>query len=302
MSYELPIDQPFDLALTIRCGQGHRWRKDDKNPGWYTGVLGSDFVGIRQRNGADGPVEFRTGGNAAKAKEKLRSQFRMDDDVAKIYRQLRDTDWKMNELVSAYTGLRVMSVCPWECLVFFTLTSNITDIPRVHRLMELLGEKFGNSIGPVDQQRYTFPAATAVVGAGGSKLAKSSSRLKILVEKRNSIAPQVVSGGIKADSLRRASYGAAIKELGSLWQVGPKKADCVALFSLDKLEAFPVDVHIRRASEDLYGGASGFPVPDPGQTYDQRIRDWARAKFGAYAGYASQFLFIHNYENWRKRS
>ena len=34
--------------------------------------------------------------------------------------------------------------------------------------------------------------------------------------------------------------------------VGDKIADCVLLFSLEKLEAFPVDVWVKRVMQELY--------------------------------------------------
>ena len=40
MPYELPIDTHFNLDLTLEYDQGHRWRPDGENLGWYTSVLG----------------------------------------------------------------------------------------------------------------------------------------------------------------------------------------------------------------------------------------------------------------------
>ena len=134
MAVELPIDQPFDLALTLHCGQGHRWRKDKESPGWYNTVFdmgdsycsptGSgryELVGIRQINGVDGLVEFDTDGDIDKVKEKLYWQFRLHDPLTSIYRELRGKHPVMSKLITAYRGLRVMRVDHWESLVFFIL-------------------------------------------------------------------------------------------------------------------------------------------------------------------------------------
>ena len=40
MPDELPIGSPFDLDLTLKYNQGHRWRPDRDDHGWYTSVLG----------------------------------------------------------------------------------------------------------------------------------------------------------------------------------------------------------------------------------------------------------------------
>ena len=55
--YELSIGPPFDLDLTLEYDQGHRWRPDGEDPGWYTSVLGRDFVRVRQKT-SHGPIEF----------------------------------------------------------------------------------------------------------------------------------------------------------------------------------------------------------------------------------------------------
>ena len=64
-------------------------------------------------------------------------------------------------------------------------------------------------------------------------------------------------------------------------------ANCVLLFSLDKLESFPVDVWVRRALQEWYLGGMDKKLP----LKDMRL--WAQEHFGQYAGYANQYLF-HN--------
>ncbi len=65
--------------------------------------------------------------------------------------------------------------------------------------------------------------------------------------------------------------------------IGPKIADCIALFSLDKREAFPVDRWVRRAMNDLYFEGAAPP--------DETLAIWARDRFGKYAEYANQLPF-----------
>ena len=60
--------------------------------------------------------------------------------------------------------------------------------------------------------------------------------------------------------------------------VGDKIANCVALFSLDKTDAFPVDRHIARGLIQM--GFSGS---------QKQAQDY----FGKYAGYAGQLIFHH---------
>ena len=53
------------------------------------------------------------------------------------------------------------------------------------------------------------------------------------------------------------SYKKAKEELLKLYGVGEKVADCICLFGLHKMEAFPIDTHIRQALDAHY--KRGFP-------------------------------------------
>ena len=67
--------------------------------------------------------------------------------------------------------------------------------------------------------------------------------------------------------------------------VGDKVANCVLLFSMDKLQAFPVDVWINRVLRENYLKGGENKIPDNG------LRGWAQEHFGQFAGYANQYLF-----------
>ena len=78
-------------------------------------------------------------------------------------------------------------------------------------------------------------------------------------------------------------YAAARAELMTLRGVGGKIADCVLLFGYGFDTAFPVDVWIERALQELY-----FPKR---RASDKRLRKFAATHFGPHAGYAQQYLF-----------
>jgi len=90
-------------------------------------------------------------------------------------------------------------------------------------------------------------------------------------------------------------------ELLSLPGVGQKVADCVLLFSLDKLEAFPVDVWIKRTVLDFYPSyfedsfverVLGKSSITPGEY--ETLSSFGRRYFGEYAGYAQEYLFLRS--------
>ena len=81
-----------------------------------------------------------------------------------------------------------------------------------------------------------------------------------------------------------------IGALKTLRGVGDKVANCVALFSLEKLDAFPIDVHIGRNLQELFREDPGFPASRNQKS--TALRKWAQHRFGSYTGYAETFLFI----------
>ncbi len=115
------------------------------------------------------------------------------------------------------------------------------------------------------------------------------------------VSRKVASGELKLDSLSELAYHTACSELiseasGKTFGVGPKVADCVCLFSLGMLEAFPIDVWMIRCLMSQYPnliGASSKQIPD--QLTPRRYQEWAqimRTHFGRNAGYAQQYLYM----------
>ena len=99
-------------------------------------------------------------------------------------------------------------------------------------------------------------------------------------------ARRVCSGELDLSrlSLSETPYPETKQRLMQLRGVGPKIADCIALFSLDKPEAFPVDTHIRKAFMSRC-------FPSGARLSDEQLGEFARVRFGKHAGWAGQFLF-----------
>ncbi len=284
--------QPFNLDATLECGQGHRWRR--VKDGWYESVICGEVVRIRQYGGPNRPVQFNCASNHALVECRLQHHFRLDYPIDQIYTDLRQRDSEMAKLVNRYCGLRVMRIDPWECLVFFILSVR-SRISRAQDNMERLLDKFSSSVNPDHALRRAFPNARNLAGAGLGELKELLVGLSVYGPRIQQAAEAVSNGWIDLDALTKMSYSQVIKELNRLSGVGPKIANCVALFSLDKLEAFPVDTHIHNALIRLYRQVPGFPHAKRPEAAS--LQGWGQKRFGKYAGYASQFLFIDQYRS-----
>ena len=277
---QLAINQPFDLAGSLESGQAHRWKK--LGDGWYSGVLGSHLVHIRQQ---DGGVEYAVanasgGSDDADLSTALCSYFRLDDPIDAIYADIC-TDRRVASMVERYPGLRILRQEPWECTVAF-ICSATSNIPRIHQNMEAMADSLGAPVKLRGEVRHTFPSSDELAQAGEGFLRELG--LGFRAPYVIAAANMVRAGALDLDKLTRLPYGEAKGRLMECHGIGAKIADCIAVFSLEKLEAFPVDVWVRRALAEWY-----FPMQK--KPPDKAMVEWAQGYFGKYAGYSQQYLF-----------
>ncbi|MDE2786172.1 MAG: DNA glycosylase [Chloroflexota bacterium] len=297
MARELKFEQPFDLGLSVTMGQAFRWYElplDFYGDGdkWFSGVLGESLVHIRQ---TDASVEYRVGGPDGEWEatladdEMLRRYFREDDDVIAIYSDI-SRDSAIARLVEQYCGMRVLRQEPWECTVAYICSAN-NNIRQISSIVERVAAEFGNSVELNGDARCLFPPPERLAQDDAESGLDSMNLGLRRAANTVSVARSVSSGALDLYALRSESYARATVEIRDCPGVGNKIADCIALFSLDKLEAFPVDVHIGRALAEW----ADCPFPqDTGRLADRqyaRIGSWARQHFGPFAGYAGQFMF-----------
>ena len=277
---QLAIDQPFDLAESLESGQAHRWK--NLGDGWYSSVLGQWLIHIRQV--AQG-VEYSAAGpgnavDAAALPDLLRSYFRLDDDIDTIYADIC-RDRRVAEMVARYPGLRILRQDPWECTVAF-ICSATSNIPRIHQNMEAIADSLGHPLELDGEVRHTFPSADQLASAGEGFLRELG--LGFRAPYVVAAAQRVYDGELDLHELVRLPYPETKSRLMECYGIGAKIADCIAVFSLEKLQAFPVDVWVRRALAEWY-----FPMQK--KPPDRAMVEWAQDHFGQYAGYSQQYLF-----------
>ena len=287
----LSINQPFDLAASLGSGQAHRWRRDghadaDPSGGWHWGVISGNLIKIRLSNddlaGYTYSLEFRSAPttDSEYLEPLLRGYFRLDDDIEGIYGEIT-RDPRVASMVHRYRGLRLLRVEPWECFIAFICSAN-SNIPRIHANMEAISGRFGEALALDGQVRYTFPSPEQLAEAGEASLRDLGLGFRAPYVAQGALA--VARGELDLDGLRHIPYQDAQARLMEIRGIGPKIADCVLLHSLDKLEAFPIDVWVRRALQEWYFHGTKMP------SY-QAVTEWARDYFGRYAGYAELYLF-----------
>jgi len=253
----------LDLDRTLGCGQVFRWRKEGE---WWTGFIGQRPVRLRQvgRN-----LEVR----GEVSDDLLRRYFRDDDDIDAVLKDI-SADPYVAGLVRQYRGLRLIRQDPWECAASYTLAT-YASIPRIEGMIENVCRTFGRKLDGA----YSFPTPVQVL----EREAKAAEcNLGFRCGRFVEFARKVAEGEVDFEGMRTMEYADCVSELKRLDGVGDKVADCIALFALDHLEAFPVDVRIARAMRNVYGVSGSY----------KKVGRFARERFGRYAGYAQEYIYI----------
>ena len=273
---------PMALAETLESGQAFRWRRI--SPGepedHYEGVIFGNLVRIRQVGDS---VLFKSTPDPESAMRPILEDYLgLNHDLESIYAEI-SWDEQIGSAIDEYPGMRILRQDPWECLVAFICSAN-NNIPRISQNVEDISAAFGTPIRGADTERRAFPGPDAIVEAGETALREL--RLGFRAKYIAASAERVANAEIDLFALREAPYDEALAEITTLAGVADKVGNCVLMMSMDKLEAFPVDVWIDRALREWY-----FSESESKSMPRTRMREWAQRRFGRYAGYANQYLF-----------
>jgi N-glycosylase/DNA lyase len=281
-----PILASFDPETSVNSGQVFLWEKAGQ--AWY-GIHADSVVKFSRQ---DGELVFES--FPEQRQEKIeRSMFRLDDDTDSIFAEI-SRDPLVRKLVSSYPGLRLMRQDPAQCIISFVCASN-TNIPMIRRMLGSLSRKYGQKvIADCGKEFHTFPSVQSLDRASESDLRACG--LGYRAKALKAAAGAIAGGALDLDYLKKADHSKAKGELLKVYGIGPKIADCILLFSLEKLDAFPIDVWIARALASHYSSSwlAGKKMSEKltGRQYVE-VSEAARSYFGKYAGYAQQFLYYH---------
>jgi N-glycosylase/DNA lyase len=208
----------------------------------------------------------------------------------------------MRRAADSGEGIAILKQDEWETLFSFIVSQN-NNIPRIRKILRSICAEYGKNLAEgkytacplsrhgecptADSCRgcgicFSFPTPTDVLSRPEGLLpSKPGFRYRYLL----AAAEAVAKGSINLEKIREEnSFDFTTSELKKIKGVGDKVAACVALFGFNNLEAFPIDVWMKKAINDYFSGHL-----DP-------------KSFGKYAGVAQQYIFhyIRNIENGKQ--
>lgn len=260
---ELSCPDCFSLENTLFCGQAFRWR--EREEGVYYGTVKGRTVTVFKENEN---IVF-LGTDERDFKEIWVPYFDLERDYVKITDTFRE-DKYINEALDSFYGIRILHQEPWEALCSFIISQN-NNIPRISGIIDRLCSSFGEKNADGE---YGFPSAEKIASLKEEELSvlRAGFRNKYILD----AAKKIAGGEILIEEIKNMPIEEARSELMKIKGVGPKVAECTLLYGFGRLEAFPVDVWVKRIMAELYGEG----LPECTKNYE---------------GIAQQYLF-----HWRR--
>jgi len=272
--------QYFDADMIFDCGQCFRFLPVDgtSHQKEWAGAAFGRFISVAQ----DDTVVTIYNTNADEFHRIWERFLSLDEDYSVYGRDItsRSDSQALGNAIEYGKGIRILKQDSWETLCSFIISQN-NNIPRIRGLVDRLCREAGKKIDTTGMREhgavgdvYSFPGAEEVDALGEDKLKEM--KMGFRAGYIASVALDIVSGKCSLESVAKANdTQSASKMLETLRGVGPKVAACALLFGFGRLDAFPIDVWIKKVIAKYFPG------------------EFSADMLGPYAGVAQQYLFYY---------
>ena len=281
--YTINNIKSFELKDIFECGQCFRWNKQED--GSYIGIFRNNVLEVEK---IENEVIFK-GICEGKIEDVVKEYFDLNRNYEEIKEKLSKIDNNMKTSVEYGKGIRILNQDLWETIISFIISAN-NNIPRIKGIIEKLAKQYGNEIKYNKNKYYTFPTPEQLKNVSIAEYRKLGLGFRDV--RLYETTQMIINKTVDLEKIRKNPNTYEVREeLLTLSGVGPKVADCILLFSdLKRLEAFPIDVWVRRVMNDLY-----INNEDETKVSKKQIEKIAQEKFCDLAGLAQQYLFY-----WRR--
>ena len=276
--YIVENQDSFNIEHIFECGQCFRWNKINENT--YLGVIKGAVIRVKQ----EGTKITFEGNSNEDFKKIVNNYFDLKTNYMDYKNSLSNVDEYMKESIKFGNGIRILKQDLWECIISFIISAN-NNIPRIKKIIESLSKEYGKKIEFDGKIYYEFPTPEELSRATvkdlrnlgtGFRDVRIYNTTRMILSKEVSL--EKIAAMETTDEMR--------EELLKLDGVGPKVADCILLFGLNRFDVFPIDVWVRRVMNDLYIHNE---IED--KVDKKEIKKLAEEKFGKLTGIAQQYLF-----------
>lgn len=218
--------------------------------------------------------------NLSTAKKDFVKKFRLKDDMQDIYSHIATDDFMVSSM-KKYHGMRVTLSDPWETTLCFII-SQYNNVKRIRLIVKKFIAEFGSVIVDDDGKVIgkNFPTSSDLMKFTEKDFRNSGAgfRAKYITK-----AAEYCTNNLDLYKLQNKNYEKIKSDLLEISGVGDKVADCIALMGYGSMEAFPIDVWVKRTLENVYFKGRDKKI--------KRLHEFAEQRFGKYSGYAQQYIF-----------
>ncbi len=294
----------YNLSDTMECGQCFRYERIDCElvPVRYVTTAYGKIIDVGQRK--CGELIFFTDDERLVNEVCIR-YFNLETNLNEIKEDIlrrTSSEW-LKEAASVAGGIAILGQEPFETLISFIISQN-NNIPRIRRIIRQICAEYGVNLAlhnklsfcpfrqidgaPCEEKCrecgrcYTFPSFKDILNRPEGLLpSRPGFRYGYILD----ACEKVADGRVSLDMIAAArSYTHTLECLKEIRGVGDKVASCVALFGFGNLDAFPIDVWMKRAINTYFDGNLDVD------------------SLGPYRGMAQQYIFhyIRNIEGAEK--
>ena len=284
-TYILENQDSFDLVHIFECGQCFRWNKEQD--GSYTGVIKSAVINVKQEQNK---IIFSGECLDGDFENLIKEYFDLKTDYKEYKNKLSKIDQYLKESINFGNGIRILKQDLWETIISFIVSAN-NNIPRIKKIIEKISLNYGEKIQFNGKDYYLFPTPESLSKASVEDLRNMG--LGFRDKRIFNTTKMILSKEVDIDNIcKKNTTDEMREELLKLDGVGPKVADCILLFALNRIDVFPIDVWVRRVMNDLY-----MHNECEEKVNKRELQKLAEEKFLGLSGIAQQYLFYWKREN-----
>lgn len=276
----------FNLKYTLECGQCFRWNKiyeDDKKV-TYIGVIKDRVIKISEQD----DKLYVSSSNMDKLEEVISEYFDLNTDYKQIESVISKIDKNVNTAVKNSTGIRILNQDFFEMVISYIISAN-NNIPRISKSINEISKRYGKEIIFENDKYYLFPTLEELLKVTEEEFKSCGVGFRARYLKNTVKA--INENKINFEYMMKLDTICAKTELMKMQGIGPKVADCILLFSLNRKEVFPIDVWVERVMSKIY-------FKDlKGKVSKKDIINYSNNNFKEYAGIVQQHLFFNIREN-----
>lgn len=240
------VCEEFNIVQIAESGQV--FRMNQIKPNHYSLIAFGKYLEVYQVD--DTTVELSC---EEEEYDKLwRDYFDLDYNYERIIKQLTEGEDEFLKQAGSYgKGIRILQQEPFEMLISFIISQN-KNIPSIKACIERICESYGdkNTHSLIGITYYSFPTPQRLAKASKEELREM--KLGYRDDYIIAAASAVAEGRLLLEELKERSHEEAVTALKQIKGIGDKVANCVSLYGLHHIEAFPVDVWISRVLTTYY--------------------------------------------------